>query len=452
MAENEFKWKSHEKTQYDINYSDAEAINDQMRDWNVPLRGHAVTWSVPGKNPTWFETSPTLDALYNRTDDVVSHFGGAITQWDVLNEPLHGNVFKAAFPDHPQIWTDMIDRVKVADSVTKIAVNDYDLVRADKGRCFNHLVEELTLDYTGLQSHMHPGLNGHFLKNRFDALAYDHNDAGRRLFVTEFDIDNDFDVAFKAEDLDDFMRIAFSHPAVDGIITWKWLWHEERYNGPVTKHFFDSRDKEGAADNGTWPFYPNEAGNRWLDLVKGEWNSTQDLTVDEPSLIDAGLYYGDYEIVQKDISGNVIHTDTVSVVQNTQCTWSAGNMVDGEFDSETEMASWQFTGSNFGGHQTYTIVNFDAYAGNALKHTRSDAGQLWLSTAVTIPESTMYTVSFMAKWDVAKQLKVSLGDEEMEVLSWGQYEATEWTRFEAELSADADTTLVVKVFGVQARF
>ena len=64
----------------------------------------------------------------------------------------------------------------------------------------------------------------------------------------------------------------------------------------------------------------------------------------------------------------------------------------------------------------------------------------------------MYTVSFMAKWDVAKQLKVSLGDEEMEVLSWGQYEATEWTRFEAELSADADTTLVVKVFGVQARF
>merc|ERR1711935_719149 len=318
----------------------------------------------------------------------------------------------------------MIDRVKVADSVTKIAVNDYDLVRADKGRCFNQLVSELNLDYTGLQSHMHPGLNGHFLKHRFDALANDHNDPGRRLFVTEFDIDNDFDVAFKAEDLDDFMRLAFSHPAVDGIITWKWLWHEERYNGPVTKHFFDSREG-GSADNGTWPFYPNEAGNRWIDLVKGEWNSTQDLAIEGPSQIDAGLYFGDYEIVQKDGDGNVIHTDTVSLVQNGECTWSAGNLVNGEFDDG--IGSWALQGPNFGGAQAYSIVNFDAYAGNALKHTRSEAGQIWLTTLVFIPESTSYTVSFMAKWDMAKEVKVALGDEEVEVLSWGQYESTEWT-------------------------
>ena len=64
------------------------------------------------------------------------------------------------------------------------------------------------------ESHMFPGLNGHFLKHRFDALANDHNDPGRRLFVTEFDIDNNFDVDLKAEDLDDFMRLAFSHPSV----------------------------------------------------------------------------------------------------------------------------------------------------------------------------------------------------------------------------------------------
>ena len=57
-------------------------------------------------------------------------------------------------------------------------------------------------------------------------------DSNRRLWVTEFDIDNDFDVDLKAEDLDDFMRQAFSHPSVDGIIAWKWLWTEPNNKGP----------------------------------------------------------------------------------------------------------------------------------------------------------------------------------------------------------------------------
>ena len=55
----------------------------------------------------------------------------------------------------------------------------------------------------------------------------------------------------------------------------------------------------------------------------------------------------------------------------------------------------------------------------------------------------------MAKWDLAKQLKVSLGDEEVEILSWADYSATGWTKYEAELNADSDTTLVIKFFGVQ---
>ena len=34
------------------------------------------------------------------------------------------------------------------------------------------------------------------------------------------------DMDLKAEDLEDFMRQAFSHSKVDGIIMWKWLWSE----------------------------------------------------------------------------------------------------------------------------------------------------------------------------------------------------------------------------------
>ena len=158
---------------------------------------------------------------------------------------------------------------------------------------------------------------------------------------------------------------------------WKWLWHEERFNsGPITKHFFDSKEGVDAVDNGTWPYYPNAAGNRWIDLVKGDWNSTFELNVDGPIDLETELYFGDYEIVQKDENGEVLHTDTFTLSQTQECSWSANNMVSGDFDSSSDMASWQLTGPNFSGAQTYQLVNFDAYAGDAIRHYRSTAGQV----------------------------------------------------------------------------
>ena len=452
VSENEHKWRQNEKKQYQINYNDADEITAQMKEWNIPIRGHAVTWSVNGKNPDWFEENPTLDALYNRTDDVVQHFAGDITQWDVLNEPLHGRFFKNHFGEN--IWDEIFDRVKKADPNAKLAINDYSIVRADKGRCFNDLTSEVNIDYAGLQSHIHPGLNGHFLKHRFDTLAYDHNDPGRRLFVTEFDIDNDFDFDFKANDLDDLMRSAFSHPAVDGIIMWKWLWSNNGNgnNGPVSKHFFDTKDNPAGVANETWPYYPNEAGKRWIDLVKGEWNSTQVVSINGPSIIDLNLFYGDYEIIQRDQNGDVLHTDSFNLLQTEDCTWSAGNLVSGEFDNENDMSKWELTGPNFQGSQRYKLVNFGAYAGNCLQHSRPEAGQIWLSTEVFIDEPGSYTISFMAKWDALKQLKLAFGTEEVEILSHGEYGITPWTKYEVELNADNNGLLVIEFFGVKDRF
>ena len=98
------------------------------------------------------------------------------------------------------------------DPDTLTAINDYELARSDKGRCFNKYtgpfflkfpafystsvltsglsfslngtvslfaififektkLEDANYDIVGLQSHMFPGLNGHFLKNRFDTMA-----------------------------------------------------------------------------------------------------------------------------------------------------------------------------------------------------------------------------------------------------------------------------------------
>ena len=81
--------------------------------------------------------------------------------------------------------------------------------------------EIANFDITGIQSHMKSGLNGHYLKNRFDTIAdsgmklfnffiifdfCDQHFSGHRIWVTEFDIQpygyekyGVIDMDFKAE-------------------------------------------------------------------------------------------------------------------------------------------------------------------------------------------------------------------------------------------------------------
>lgn len=195
----------------------------------------------------------------------------------------------------------------------------------------------------------------------------------------------------KADDLDDFMRQAFSHPSVDGIIAWKWLWTEPNNKGQgtvsdikyckefisltcmkswtVTKHFFDSKDNPEAIDNGTWPFFPNKAGNRWIDLVKGEWNSTFDVETNGAAQFDTRLYFGEYEMVQLDENGDILAVDSFKISQTAECGWSANSLIDGEFDSAID--HWSITGPDYLHPHPFELVNFDAYAGKAVKVSRS---------------------------------------------------------------------------------
>lgn len=90
--------------------------------------------------------------------------------------------------------------------------------RSDKGRCYQDKVHGLDIDVLGLQSHMHSGINGDTLYHRLIDLA----DFDGELLVTEFDIDEP-NALDKAEDVEDFMRIVYSHPDITGILTWTWL-------------------------------------------------------------------------------------------------------------------------------------------------------------------------------------------------------------------------------------
>lgn len=61
---------------------------------------------------------------------------------------------------------------------------------------------------------------------------------------------------------------------------WSWLrevqrpWQEEPFNRALFEDNLDFGDEKIASE---WPFNPNKAGKAYLDLVKGEWNSTMTL-------------------------------------------------------------------------------------------------------------------------------------------------------------------------------
>jgi len=83
---------------------------------------------------------------------------------------------------------------------------------------------------------MFTGVNGDLLYGRIEELAK----TGKELMVTEFDV-QDLDHVRKAEDVEDFMRIAFSHKDISMILLWSWLktaansdsWHKTFWEGQL---------------------------------------------------------------------------------------------------------------------------------------------------------------------------------------------------------------------------
>ena len=60
-----------------------------------------------------------VQAMKQRTSDMLKHYYGNFTNWDVFNEPLHGNYFEEKTSD-PDIRIKMFQRVEALDKTRKI--------------------------------------------------------------------------------------------------------------------------------------------------------------------------------------------------------------------------------------------------------------------------------------------------------------------------------------------
>ena len=236
-SENDMKWGSLQPTEGTFTFGAADAQVAFARSRNMAVRGHTLVWHQ--QTPAWVFTdaaglpmTPTpenkallLQRLETHIRAVVSHFGDAISAWDVVNEvidPAQPDGFRRS-PWFTITGTDYIDRAfQVAREMAphaRLYINDYSTTDEPKRTFLVRLISDLQqrgVPVDGIGHQMHNNIEYPSAAaiiatlNRFTALGVDNQ-------VTELDVSiysGSFPQSIAAyEDIpqDRFVRQAFKY-------------------------------------------------------------------------------------------------------------------------------------------------------------------------------------------------------------------------------------------------
>ncbi|XVE49336.1 hypothetical protein DITRI_Ditri01bG0074800 [Diplodiscus trichospermus] len=284
---NEMKWYSTEKRQGEENYTIADAMVKFAKQNGISIRGHNILWDNPEMQPKWVKDLPPEElakAATRRLNSVVSRYAGQLIGWDVMNENLHFNFFEDKLGENASsLFYSMAYHL---ESNTTLFMNEYNTIEYSRDRAptpskYKTKLEEI-LSFTGnagLKAAI--GLEGHFSAGQPD-IAYMRSSldilGAMRLpiWLTEVDIGKG---PKQAQYLEDILREAFSHPAVEGIII---------FGGPEISGF----DVMTLADA---EFVTTPVGEV-VDKLIIEWKSgTIQLRADARGWSEVSLFHGDYE-------------------------------------------------------------------------------------------------------------------------------------------------------------
>ncbi|MBN1695918.1 MAG: endo-1,4-beta-xylanase [Spirochaetales bacterium] len=293
VFENESKWYSNESSQGNVSYSTADQMYDFCETNNIKVRGHCIFWAVEDYIQDWVKNlsaQQLRSALESRLNSVVTHFKGKFLHWDVNNEMLHGSFFRDKLGDSIVPW--MFEETHRLDPDCLLFVNDYNVVTYGETDLYIAQIRDL-LDQgapvhgIGVQCHFEDEINPYVVYDRIDKLSQ----FGIPIWCSEFDVENS-NVTVRADLFETFYRVAFSHPAVEGIMMWG-FWAGRHWKGA-----------DAAIVDQDWTI--NAAGRRYFDLID-EW------TTETSGSISGGEYsfrgfHGEYEV----ITGGAVGTFTLS--------------------------------------------------------------------------------------------------------------------------------------------
>lgn len=288
VMENESKWYSNEPSRDNVTYNSADRIYDFCNANGITMRGHCIFWASENTVQDWVkalpyapypESSELFDEMIERMDSVVNHFKGKFVHWDVNNEMCNNSFYKDRLGIDIHTW--MFQAANAIDPDCLLFLNDYNVISGGWNlNSFYQKAEDLLargapLHGLGVQCHMGGGFNRQDALNRFNTLAQ----LNLPIWVTEFDVAQ-ADENLRADDLEDFYRLAYSHPSVEGIIMWGFWqnshWRENCY-----------------IVNSDWTL--NAAGIRYEALLD-EWSTSETGFIDLDGNMNFRGFHGTYTV------------------------------------------------------------------------------------------------------------------------------------------------------------
>eukprot|EP00105_Crassostrea_gigas_P044376 XP_019928524.1 PREDICTED: uncharacterized protein LOC105342501 [Crassostrea gigas] len=281
---NKLKWYGIERIQDKSDYTSVLAALDVLETNGIKSRGHNMFWGVEKFVNSWlYGMSPSelVTELQSHVTEVINNTKGRLLHWDVNNENLHGDWYERNTTD-PDITPKMFQWIHAQEPDTQLFLNDYSAIpqpsitTALKNQAERFRQNNIPIHGIGVQSHFYTtDIDMDVIKYRIDKLA----EAGLDIWATELTVDEADDVK-KADALGNLLTMYFSHPSVGGVILWH-FWNESLWH--PNENLFDGPDIK-----------PNAAGQRFMDLVHGEWRSRITKSLEAFTTYNVTVFKGDY--------------------------------------------------------------------------------------------------------------------------------------------------------------
>jgi len=307
VTENAVKWLDMERRKGEISFANVDGILKWTDENKIPLRGHNLFWGIPQFVQPWVKElndEELKKTLQNRAETITSRYKGRFVEYDLNNEMVHGNYYQERLG--PGITKLMAEWAHNGDPDAKLYLNDYDILTGIKLPEYMAQIRELIkqgvpIAGIGVQGHLHSDtFDRNELRRSLDSLAIfnlpiritEFNMPGQR---SKYYTDRILEMTpeqeeLKANELTDYYRICFSHPAVEGILMWG-FWAGANWI-PVSSLY--RRD---------WS--PTPAAEAYKKLIFNEWWTEVSGEAGKKGIYETTAFYGRYKITVNGVAKEV---------------------------------------------------------------------------------------------------------------------------------------------------
>jgi len=312
-----FYWWNYERQRGKPDDARTEEIVRWCKAHNIKTKGHPLAWNYA--QPSWLPKDPdsAMRLQLKRVERCVRRFKNEVDIWDVVNEATHYD--RPGCKERAPILTEAISKMSIgayvresfksarkANPKATLLINDYRTDPSYAEKVISQLVDDSgqpLYDVVGIQSHMHGGYWGaqkawevceRFAKFgkplHFTETTLVSGEQGWELRKKRKDpnfrwVSTSEGEKRQAQQVSEFYRVLFSHPAVEAITWWDFTDQNAWQRAPAGL----------VRDDMT----PKPAYEELEKLIKGKWWTQTETTVAAGDQARFRGFLGQYEVITR---------------------------------------------------------------------------------------------------------------------------------------------------------